>query len=131
MRTAEQGTKKYEVDHIFPRGKLGDEEFLRENGVEPDQIDWFKDNRDHIANLQLLGPKENQSKSDRDLNDWLDRIDNGYVGSLSDREEYFDQHRVPEDPNLHEYQNYPEFVEYRLDRMKGQLETELPLKETL
>lgn len=125
------GHKQYEVDHIFPRKKLGDETFLRENGVEPERIDWFKDNRDHIANLQLLSPRENQSKSDRNLTDWLDRIEEGYVDSLSDKEEYFNQHWVPEDPSLHEYSNYPEFVERRLDRIKGQLETELPLKETL
>jgi len=99
------GNKEYEVDHIFPRGKLGDEKFLREMGVEPERIDWFKDNRDHIANLQLLTPKENKSKSDRNLTDWLKRIDSGDVESLSGKCEYFEQHRVPADSDLHEYQN--------------------------
>ena len=125
------GNKEYEVDHIFPRGKLGDEKFLREMGVEPERIDWFKDNRDHIANLQLLTPKENKSKSDRNLTDWLKRIDSGDVESLSGKCEYFEQHRVPADSDLHEYQNYPEFVQRRLDRVRERLETKLPLKETL
>lgn len=123
------GHKQYEVDHIFPRKKLGDEDFLRENGVESEHIDWVKDNRDHIANLQLLGPSENQSKSDRNLTNWLDRIDDGNVDSFSDREEYFEQHWIPEGPDLHEYQNYPEFVERRLDQIRGRLETKLPLNK--
>ncbi|MUV56254.1 DUF262 domain-containing protein [Halogeometricum sp. CBA1124] len=121
------GHRKYEVDHIFPRGKLGDEAFLRERNVAPERIDWFKENRDHIANLQLLGPRENQSKSDRDLINWLERIDDGKVESYSNREQYFEQHQVPKDKRLHEYQNYPDFVEHRMEHMKERIGKELPL----
>ena len=124
------GHRKYEVDHIFPRSKLGDEEFLLKQGVEPEQIDWYKENRDHIANLQLLSAEngENQSKSDRDLTDWLDRLDEGKVDSVTSRADYFDQHHVPTDPDLREYENYPEFLNKRLELMRVRLEGELPLK---
>lgn len=128
-RDRRAGHKQYEVDHIFPRGKLGDEEFLRENGVAPDRINWFKDNRDHIANLQLLSSHENQSKSDRDLTDWLERIDDDKIESIADREEYFDQHWIPANRDLHEYSQFPEFIEARSEQMSDRLETELPLKK--
>lgn len=125
------GYRKYEVDHIFPRGKLGDEEFLLKQGVEPEEVDWYKENRDHIANLQLLSAEngENQSKSDRDLANWLDRFDEGKVDSVTNKEEYFNQHHVPSDSSLHEYENYPEFLSQRLELMKERLRQELPLKE--
>ncbi|WP_144798964.1 DUF262 domain-containing protein [Halorubrum depositum] len=125
------GYKRYEVDHIFPRGKLGDEEFLLDQGVDPEQIDWYKENRDHLANLQLLSAEngENQSKSDRDLTDWLDRLDEDKVDSVASREDYFNQHRVPSDPSLHEYENYPEFLNKRLELIRERLEEELPVKE--
>ena len=126
------GYKRYEVDHIFPRGKLANEEFLLERGVEPEQISFLKENRDHIANLQLLDAEsgENQSKSDRDLINWLDRIDDGKVESVTDRTDYFDQHLVPSDPSLHEYQNYSAFLNERLELIRGRLKSELPLKRT-
>lgn len=125
------GYRSYEVYHIFPRGKLADEEFLLEQGVEPEQIIFFKENRDHIANLQLLDAEsgENQSKSDRDLTNWLDRLDDGEVESVTSRTDYFDQHLVLSDPSLHEYENYPEFLSKRLELMRKRLEEELPLKE--
>ena len=83
-----------------------------------------------VLNLQLLDAEsgENQSKSDRDLINWLDRIDDGKVESVTDRTDYFDQHLVPSDPSLHEYQNYSAFLNERLELIRGRLKSELPLK---
>lgn len=122
------GHKHYEVDHIFPRGKLGDQKFLRERGVEPERIESFQENRDHIANLQLLTPSENQSKSDRDLTNWLDRIEDGKVDSIACKEEYFQQHRVPDSQRHHEYRDFTEFLDRRVELMRERLGEELPLR---
>ena len=115
------GSERYEVDHIFPKGKLTDGEFLRKNGVDPDRVEVIKEKSDHIANLQLLTSRENQSKSDQELVDWLEAIEAGNVGSLDNQEDYFFQHHVPNEPQLHEYQNYPEFVERRLEKITDRL----------
>jgi hypothetical protein len=63
------------------------------------------------------------------LTDWLDRLDEDKVDSVASREDYFNQHRVPSDPSLHEYENYPEFLNNRLELMRERLEEELPVKE--
>lgn len=105
--------------------------FLLEQGVAFGQINFLKENRDYVANLQLLDAEgsENQSKNDRDLTNWLDRLDDGKVRSVTNKKDYFDQHLVPSEPNLHEYENYPEFLSQRLELMRRRLEEELPLKE--
>jgi hypothetical protein len=122
------GHRDLEVDHIFPRGKLADSEFLLEEGVEEDQLEWFEQHRDHIANLQLLTPKENQSKSDRNVTEWLDRIEQDKVESIESREEYYSQHFVPESEDLHEFQNFQEFVRERTNLIEERLEHTLPLR---
>lgn len=122
------GHRDLEVDHIFPRGKLADSEFLLEEGVEEDQLEWFEQHRDHIANLQLLTPKENQSKSDRNVTEWLDRIEEEKVESIEGREEYYNQHFVPESEDLHEFQNFREFIRERTKLIEERLEHTLPLR---
>lgn len=125
------GSETYEVDHIFPKGKLTDGEFLRDNGVDPDRVEFIKENPDHIANLQLLTPHENKSKSDRNLVDWLETIEAGNVDSLDDQEDYFIQHHVPKESHLHEYQNYPEFISRRLEKITDRLNSEFPFERTV
>lgn len=122
------GHQQFEVDHIFPRGKLADSDFLLEKGVEEDQLEWFKQHRDHIANLQLLTPKENQSKSDRNVAGWLERIDDDKVESFNDREEYYSQHLVPDSEDLHEFRSFPQFVRERTKLIRERLEYTLPLR---
>jgi hypothetical protein len=129
------GQNDFEVDHIHPRGKLGDTEYLVENGVPAEESDWFEEHRDHFANLQLLtGGKggENQSKGDSDLSKWLKKVADGEVDGLSSKEEYFELHRVPSEPELHQYRNFPKFIdrEGREGLIRDRLRETLPLIET-
>ncbi len=128
------GHAEYEVDHIFPRKKLGDRDYLENHGVEPEQVEWHKDHRDHIANLQLLSSEgENQSKSDRDFSDWLERVEEGEVKSLSGTNEYFETHLIPQDEAKHEYPQFESFLTGESGRkrfMKHVLKETLPLSSS-
>jgi len=126
------GHAEYEVDHIFPRGKLGDRDFLESQGVAPEQVSWFKESRDHIANLQLLSSTgENQSKGDRDFSDWLERVGAGKVEGVDTKDEYFETHRVPPDEIRHEYAQFESFLmgdSGRKQLIREQLRQTLPLR---
>lgn len=126
------GHEEYEVDHIFPRGKLGDAEYLEEQGVSSELVEWYRENRDHIANLQLLTGRENKSKSDRDFSDWMIRIENGKVNSIDCIEQYVGTHRIPENTELHEYPQFQRFIigeEGRRERIHKRLRETLPLRQ--
>ncbi len=125
------GHPEYEVDHIFPRKKLADRQYLEKRGVEPEQVDWFKKNRDHIANLQLLSSDgRNQSKSDLDFVEWLKQVEAGKVENLTDKTNYFSIHRVPSDEALHNYTEFESFLlgeSGRIQIIRKELKQTLPL----
>jgi len=126
------GYAGYEVDHIFPRGKLSTAEYLQDKGVSPELVEWYKDNRDHIANLQLLTGPENKWKSDRDFTDWVKRIEDGKVGSIEDKKEYFRTHQIPPDTALHEYSQFEQFVmgeDGRRRKVADRLQETLPVRQ--
>jgi len=126
------GHPEYEVDHIFPRGKLADGGYLEQHDVEPERVDWYKDHRDHLGNLQLLSSDgENQSKGDRDFSDWLERVEEGKVSNLTDKEDYFETHRVPHKETQHEYPQFEHFLmgeSGRTQLIKKELREALPLR---
>ena len=128
------GHAEYEVDHIFPRGKLSDREYLEEHGVQPERVDRYEKQRDHIANLQLLSSEgENQSKGDRDFSDWLERVEAGEVRNLTGKEEYFETHRIPRDEAKHEYPQFERFLmgdSGRKQLIKEVLNQTLPLQNS-
>lgn len=128
------GHAEYEVDHIFPRGKLGDRDFLERHGVAPEQVGWLKENRDHIANLQLLSSDgENQSKGDRDFSDWLERVEAGKVNDIDTKDEYYETHLVPSDETQHEYTQFEHFLmgdSGRKQLIREQLRQALPLRSS-
>ncbi|MBX0297537.1 DUF262 domain-containing protein [Haloarcula nitratireducens] len=129
------GHTAYEVDHIFPRGKLANREYLEEQGVAPEAVDWYKEHRDHIANLQLLnGDGANQSKGDRDFSEWLERVEEGEVGSLATKKEYFETHWIPENEAQHEYPQFEQFLmaeSGRKQSIREQLRQTLPLRNSV
>jgi hypothetical protein len=128
------GHAEYEVDHIFPRGRLSERDYLEKHGVKPERVDWYEDHRDHIANLQLLSSDgENQSKGDRDFSDWLERVEAGDVRNLTGKEDYFDTHRIPRDEAIHEYPQFERFLmgdSGRKQLIKEVLEQTLPLRDS-
>lgn len=128
------GHAEYEVDHIFPRGRLSERDYLEKHGVKPERVDWYEDHRDHIANLQLLSSDgENQSKGDRDFSDWLERVEAGDVRNLTGKEDYFDTYRIPRDEAIHEYPQFERFLmgdSGRKQLIKEVLKQTLPLRDS-
>jgi uncharacterized protein with ParB-like and HNH nuclease domain len=61
---------KFHVDHIHPRSAFTDKR-LRKRGVPETQIQFYKDNFNYLANLQLLEGTPNQEKNDKDFDEWL------------------------------------------------------------
>lgn len=119
------------MDHIFPREKLAKREFLEQHGVAPEQVNWYKEHKDHIANLQhLRSDGENQSKGNRDFSNWLERVSAGNVDNLTDKEDYINIHWIPRDEAQHEYPKFERFLigdSGRKQLIREQLRQTLPL----
>lgn len=114
--------QKFHLDHIFPRSKFS-EKHLREQGIPEDQWQFYWDNRDSLANLQLLQGIPNQEKSDKAFEEWL----MGYCPEPEDLTSYRMLHLIPDVPIS--FDNFPEFIQARekllLERLAEILGVEL------
>lgn len=63
----------YEKDHIQPASKFNIEIF-KEHKLSGKQIEFYQENYNKFANLQLLNTAENQEKLDKFFDDWLINI---------------------------------------------------------
>ncbi len=84
----------YHQDHMHPESKLS-------------KIEKFKDNRNKLANLQLLPGEENESKQAMELEEWLKRYPN-------EKDIYLPDCSLS-------INNYNEFLEKRKELMKAKL----------
>ncbi len=97
---------KFHQDHIFPK-KLFTRARLVKRGIAEDQIDFYLDNYNCLANLQLLEGVPNQEKSGKDFLEW---IKEKYPNS-NDRKAYMERHYIPDvDLSL---QNFRQFIQER------------------
>lgn len=97
---------KFHQDHIFPK-KLFTRARLAKRGIAEDQIDFYLDNYNYLANLQLLEGVPNQEKSGKDFLEWLTQK---YPNS-NDRKAYMDRHYIPDvDLSL---ENFKQFIQER------------------
>ncbi len=111
-------TNHFHVDHIFPtarftRGCLG------KSGVPDDNIDDFIQNRNGLANLQLLQGTLNLEKSVKLPAEWLAEV---YYDDTSGRRAYQDLHLLGEVPES--ITKFGSFYEARRERLKARI-TEL------
>lgn len=97
---------KFHQDHIFPK-KLFTRTKLAKRGIDENKMDFYMDNYNCLANLQLLEGVPNQEKSGKDFIDWLkERYPNG-----NDRNAYMEKHYIPNiDLSL---ENFKQFTEER------------------
>lgn len=95
--------KEYQRDHIFPTSILSKDKLVEEYDLTPVQADRFEDNRDSIANLQLVTGDENAKKNDDEFEEWLQ----------TRTEDYYERHLIPEESRLHKVENFGEFLEER------------------
>lgn len=97
---------KFHQDHIFPK-KLFTRKRLASRGISEDQIDFYLDNYNLLANIQLLEGIPNQEKSGKDFDKWVKER----YPDKNDRKSYMDKHYIP-DVEL-SLENFKTFVEER------------------
>jgi hypothetical protein len=109
-----------EIDHVYPRDKLNpdDDEELEKRGLSGDE------NSHRLGNLQLL--VDNQSKGNKDPDDWLNSIDENDDIDRS-RGDLIEIHRLPDGMDEYSYSNFEEFCEGREKRMVEILKDRLPV----
>lgn len=97
---------KFHQDHIFPK-KLFTPKRLAKRGIPESDIEFYLDNYNYLANLQLLEGVPNQEKSSKDFDTW---IKEKYPNN-SERKSYMERHYIPDvDLSL---ENFQEFIEER------------------
>lgn len=97
---------KFHQDHIFPK-KLFTRKRLTSRGISEDQIDFYLENYNRLANIQLLEGIPNQEKSGKDFDTWVKER----YPDKNDRKSYMDKHYIP-DIEL-SLENFKMFVEER------------------
>jgi len=97
---------KFHQDHIFPK-KLFTQKRLEKRGISEDEIEFFLENHNCLANIQLLEGVPNQEKSGKDFDLWLKEK----YPKKNDRKAYMEKHYIPDvDLSL---ENFQEFIEER------------------
>ncbi|NKQ34186.1 MAG: DUF262 domain-containing protein [Chloroflexi bacterium] len=97
----------FHKDHIFPRSAFTKQN-LANKGIPSEEWDKWLQNKDSIANLQLLQGLRNIEKSDMMPLDWLAKEYNGDTSQIS---AYRERHLIP---NVElSFENFPKFVAER------------------
>lgn len=97
---------KFHQDHIFPK-RFFKKTTLKKLGIPSDDIDYFMDNYNRIANLQLIEGIKNQEKSSKEFIDWIKET----YSDEDEKKEYMKRHYIPNvDLQL---LNFKEFIEKR------------------
>jgi uncharacterized protein with ParB-like and HNH nuclease domain len=109
-------TNVFHVDHIFPKSKFNRPN-LRKLGLTDEQIAYYQENVNYIANLQLLLAIPNIEKQDKDIDKWISET----FPTPSKRKDYFEKHYIP-DIDL-KMTNFEKFVEDREELIKKQFKS--------
>lgn len=110
---------RFHLDHIYPRSMFKRRALLKQ-GIPEHQIDFYLDEVDGLANLQLLEGLVNTEKLATDFEQWLGK---SYSGPT--RGDFMQKHHIPAvDLSI---RNFKEFVESRKKIMKTKFEGLLSL----
>jgi len=101
---------KFHQDHIFPK-TLFTRKKLQKRGIPDEKIDFYLENYNRLANLQLLEGIPNQEKSSKDFDLWLKEK----FPNQGDRKAFMDKHYIP-DIEL-SLENFEEFIIKRQELM--------------
>ena len=97
---------KFHQDHIFPK-KLFTRKRLKMRNIDEDKIEFYLNNYNYLANIQLLEGIPNQEKSGKDFDKWIKE----HYPDTKDRKAYMDKHYIPDiDLSL---DNFQEFIKER------------------
>jgi len=111
---------KFHEDHIFPKSKMKRRE-LRKFGITGEDASFYSDNKDRIPNLQLLDGIENEEKSSKKFQEWLE---SEYTGDA--KNEFMTKHFIPKNIDLR-HENFIEFYDERSKLLKEYLRKNLPM----
>ena len=100
------GTMKHHQDHVFPRKSFKWNE-LGPAGRES----WFE-LKDRVGNLCLLLAHENQEKSAKPFEEWLQTRDKTFR----------QRHLIPDDPTLFKFERFDDFISAREELIKRRLQ---------
>ena len=110
---------RFHLDHIHPKTLFKRRKLLK-RGVTEDGLDFYLDEFDYLANLQLLEGLENIEKTDSDFKSWFEKSVRQEA-----RRDYMNKHYIP-DVDL-ALENFEEFINERKKLMKAKFENLLKL----
>lgn len=96
-------SKSINIDHIYAKAKMK-RKFLKEYGLNDDKIEYYLDNVDNIANLQLLYQIPNIEKKDSLFKEWF----NKNYSDTSAKADYRHSNFIPEMD--YDLENFEEFI---------------------
>ena len=100
----------FHKDHLHPQNQFSDLPINLQ-----DSYPWRKFNS--IINLQMLDGYENQSKNNKNLDEWI----NEFIKNLPDKLAFFNAHLIPTDISNLSINNFDEFYEKRHTLLKNKL----------
>ena len=111
----------FHQDHIFPK-KLFTAKRLEKRGIREEDIEFYLNNYNCLANIQLLEGVSNQEKSGTDFDVWIKEK----YPNKDDRKAYMERNYIPDvDLSL---ENFKEFIEKREKLIVSKFEDLLGLK---
>lgn len=107
---------KFHIDHIFPKSFFTKKKLLKK-GVDESKVDYYLDNFNYLANLQLIEGISNQEKSDTAFEEWLYKT----YPSEPDRKDYRRKHYIPDTD--FSFENFESFIIEREKLMTEKFKT--------
>lgn len=108
----------FHVDHINPKSIFTKKNLLKRE-IEEEKIEFYLDNYNYIANLQLLESIPNIEKNNIDFDKWIENLTSSEV-----IDEYKKKHYISKDIDL-SINNFEEFFKEREKLIIKKLEEEL------
>jgi len=107
---------KFHVDHIHPKSAFT-EKRLRRRGIPENQIQFYMENFNHLANLQLLEGTPNQEKNDNEFYDWLA----SKYPKQQDQRDFLRKNLIPDDDL--DFEDFKSFIRNRRELLMNQYKT--------
>ncbi len=107
---------QFHQDHIYPKSFFTSRRKLTSKSIPQENQDYYIDNYNYLANLQLLEGFPNQEKSDSDFKEWLNK-------TYKDRDaksDFMRRNFIPTDMDL-SFINFEGFIEAREKLIQQQL----------
>jgi uncharacterized protein with ParB-like and HNH nuclease domain len=107
---------QFHQDHVYPKSFFTSRRKLTSKGIPQEKQEFYINNYNYLANLQLLEGPPNQEKSDSDFQQWLNKI----YKDKDAKSDFMRRNFIPTDLDL-SYSNFEEFFKAREDLIKHKL----------